>query len=254
MQKLLLMLAIILCTSSLALAEEESSRTLAQANNPLANIKTLNFHNYYLPSLYGADDASVNQMFIRYAQPIGRVLIRASLPITTISDGNGHYDSGVGNFNIFGSYLLTDPSESSQFGVGPMLSAPAGKSSLGTERWQAGLAAVAFIANNPKLQYGGLVTWQTDFAGNGNDKTNVMNVQPFVILQLGGGTYLRSSAVWTFDFENGGTNIPFGLGIGRITRIDKMVFNLFAEAQYTVFNDNFAGSKYQIFAGINTQF
>jgi len=250
--RLLLVFIIFLNVNNLSFAQDE--QTLRQANNPLANIKALNFHNFYLPSLYGADNASVNQLFIRYAQPIGRVLLRATLPVTTMNYGNGQYKSGLGDFNIFGAYLFSNPAAGNQFGAGPLLTAPTARSGLGPDRWQAGLAIIVFMATNPRLQYGGLITWQTDFAGNGNTHTNAMNVQPFAMWQLGGGTYLRSSSTWTFNFRNGGVNIPFGFGVGRVIPVDKTVFNLFVEPQYSVYNEKFAGAKFQIMTGINTQF
>ena len=92
------------------------------------------------------------------------------------------------------------------------------------------------------------------FAGAGDARVNTMNVQPFVIWQLGGGTYLRFTPISTFDFENRGANIPFGFGIGQVVRVNKTVFNLFIEPQYSVFNHNFMGSRFQIMTGINTQF
>jgi hypothetical protein len=49
----------------------------ANANNPLANMVALNVQNYYVPSLYGADE-SANTAWLRYA--LGRFLLRASLP------------------------------------------------------------------------------------------------------------------------------------------------------------------------------
>jgi len=253
--KLKLLPALIIILSMNILARAQSEEALKQANNPLASMKTLNFQNLHLPSLYGApDDASANQLFIRYAQPLGRVLLRATLPVTTINAGNGNYTSGLGDFNIFGAYLLSDPASSKQFGAGPLLVAPTAKDGLGPDRWQAGLAAVVFIASDPKIQYGGLVTWQRDFAGPGVAHTDIMYVQPFAMWQLGGGTYLRTSSISAFDFENSGINIPFGLGIGKIIAAGKTVFNLFVEPQYSVFNQKFAGSRYQILTGINTQF
>ena len=50
----------------------------AQANNPLADIRAFNLHNYYIPELSGTD-ANANNFILRYAQPFGKWLMRASL-------------------------------------------------------------------------------------------------------------------------------------------------------------------------------
>lgn len=231
----------------------QDNNAVEQANNPLANIKSLNLHNYYISSLYGAEDASANQTYIRYAQPIGRVLMRASLPIATSSIGD-NYNSGLGDTQIFGAYLFSDPSSSTQFGAGPLLVLPTGKTGLGAKKWQAGLSAVAFFGASKRIQYGGLVTWQMSFAGNGPSDVNMLGFQPMVMWQLGNGLYLRTTPLMSVDLENGGANIPFALGIGKVLPIDKLVFNLFIEPQYSVYNHKFTGSKQQLLTGINMQF
>ena len=52
----------------------------AQANNPLADFRAFNVHNYYIPEYSGNIDSSGNSMILRYAQPFGKWLMRASLP------------------------------------------------------------------------------------------------------------------------------------------------------------------------------
>ena len=83
-------------------------------------------------------------------------------------------------------------------GVGPLLVAPtATDDALGSGKWQAGAAFVIFDFASPKLQYGGLATYQRSFAGD-DDRSDVssMILQPLVFWQLGKGTYLRSSPAW----------------------------------------------------------
>ena len=65
-------------------SEASAADAAVQANNPLASIKTFNFHNYYVPKLSGLPDETSNTMWLRYAQPIGRFLVRASLPLSTV--------------------------------------------------------------------------------------------------------------------------------------------------------------------------
>jgi len=52
----------------------------ANANNPLADMVAFNIQNYYMAELYGTDETA-NTAWLRYAQPFGKWLMRASLPI-----------------------------------------------------------------------------------------------------------------------------------------------------------------------------
>jgi hypothetical protein len=265
MKKTIIILAIMLMGVSSILAQGENktekSNSAAQANNPLANMTAINLQNYYMPKFSNASGESyMNSTWLRFATPFakGKLLLRVSAPITTI----GNYDNitekvnttnGLGDANAFLSYnFISKPSAT--MGIGPLLSAPtATEAALGTEKWQGGLAFVAFIAKSPIFQYGGLVTWQTSFAGNENrPNTNMMAVQPFYFWQLGKGTYMRGAPIWTFDFENNNYNVPFALGIGKVVKVEQVMYNLFIEPQYSILSKGFQ-PQLQIFTGINIQ-
>jgi hypothetical protein len=72
-------------------------------------------------------------------------------------------------------------------------------------------------------------------------------------LQLGDGYYLRSTAIPTFNLESGDYAVPFGLGAGKVVRVDKVVFNAFIEPQFTFLHDGIGQPALQIFSGINLQ-
>ena len=237
-------------------AQGGDAETLKQANNPLANFRALNFQNYYASKLFGLPDDTSNTLWLRYAQPVGRWLIRASLPLNTFPVGGGATESGLGDFNIFGAYLLNKPDAPTSFGVGPLVALPtASDDALGTDKYQLGAAAVYFNAKSPQLQYGGLVTYQTDVAGSSNAAdVSLMALQPFAIWQLGGGTYLRSAPIWIVDFENERYNVPIGLGIGKVVKVGATVFNMFIEPQFTALNDGDRNPAFQTFIGLNLQF
>src|SRR5262245_6524388 len=55
------------------------AETLKTANDPMAAVKALNLQNYVISDLYGTD-ATANQFFVRYAQPFGPFLVRATMP------------------------------------------------------------------------------------------------------------------------------------------------------------------------------
>ena len=243
---------------SIAVAQEDKTAlndAEVQANNPLASIKTFNLHNYYVPKLTGLPDATSNTMWLRYAQPIGRFLIRASLPIPTVPTGRLSSTSGLGDLNAFGTYLAVNNAKTT-LGVGPLIAIPtATDENLGSGKWQAGAALIVFQVVSPQLQIGGLVTWQTSFAGDSDrSETNLMATQLFGIWQLGTGYYLRSTGIMAFNLKSGDYNVPFGIGVGKVLKLEKVVFNIFAEPQFTVLHNGAGQPEIQLFFGMNTQF
>ena len=102
---------------------------------------------------------------------------------------------------------------------------------------------------------GGLLTWQTDFAG-GDDRvdTNLMSAQVILTMSVGGGWYLRSTPLWTFDFESDSYLVPLGLGAGKVLKMGGAVVNAFIEPQVTVYHEGVGLPSLQVFAGLNFQF
>ncbi len=251
-----------LSISSLGLAQEkEEAGGAAQANNPLANMTALNFHNYYMPKLNDApNDAYLNTSWIRFAKPLskGKLLLRVSVPLSTVAIPDDtrtvNAENGLGDINAFMSYnFISKPNAT--VGIGPMISAPtASADALGTGKWQAGLAFVAFVVKSPQFQLGGLITWQTSVGGDADRAdTNNAAVQPFYFWQLGKGTYLRGAPIWYFDIENESYAVPIGLGIGKVIKVGNTVFNCFIEPQYSMLHKG-TQPQLQLFTGINLQF
>ena len=232
----------------------------AQANNPLANMTAFNIHDYYIGELTESDD-DANQMWVRFAKPFSiastQWLMRASLPLNTYpAPPDGSNETGLGDFNIFAAYLIDIGNPAISFGIGPQVTAPtATEDLLGSEKWSAGLANVLFNAKSPVFQWGYLLTWQASFAGD-DDRAdvNIGAFQPFAMLQLGSGWYLRSAGIWVYNFENDSYSIPLGLGAGKVISREKVVFNLFAEPQVSVVDDGAGYPEWQIFVGLNMQF
>jgi len=260
MKKIILFVGGILAVGLLHAQDKAASD--AQANNPLANSIALNFQNNYVPKLTNAPyEAYLNTTWIRYAQPFvkGKLLLRVSVPFSTVAvpnvaTGIVNTENGLGDMNAFLSYnFVSKPTAT--MGVGPMVTAPtAAENLLGSGKWQGGLAFVAFIAKSPVFQFGGLATWQASFAGDKNrPSTNFAAIQPFYFWQLGKGTYLRGAPTWVFNFKDDSYSIPLGLGIGQVLKMEKTVFNLFVEPQYTMLHKG-TQPQFQVFMGINLQF
>ncbi len=218
-----------------AQSNEEQASDAAQANNPLANMTALNFHNYYMPKINNAsNDTYMNNTWVRFAKPFvdGKFLLRVSAPINTIGTpvtafGTVETTNGLGDINAFLSYnFISKPTAT--VGIGPLIGVPTATDDvLGAGKWQGGLAFVAFIAKSPIFQFGGLITYQASFAGDEDrSNTNMAAVQPFYFWQLGKGTYLRGAPIWLFDFENEAYCVPLALGIGKVVNLGGTVFNL----------------------------
>lgn len=252
--------AIWLLLGPLTVSAQEGDGGAAQANNPLANSTAINIQNQYIGELTGVGK-SANQFYLRAAQPFdflgGRWIARATLPVNTFPTGsNLDYETGLGDFNIFAAYLFDVGNPGISFGFGPQLTVPsATQSGLGSDKWSAGFANVLFNATNPKFQWGYLLTWQASFAGDDDrDDVNVGAFQPFLFYQLQKGWYLRSSAIWSYNFENDAYTLPLGLGLGKVIKTEKAVVNMFVEPQYSVAKRGDGQSKWGLFTGVNFQF
>ena len=241
-------------------AENRDVKVAVQANNPLANMRALNLHNYYIGDLTGSG-YSANQAMLRYAQPLSlgntQWLLRATLPVKSFPvKANGATQHGLGDFNIFAAYLMDIGVPSVSFGIGPMLDLPtATDEKLGTKKYSAGVANVLFNATSKRFQYGYLLTYSHSFAGDSSrDTVNFGAFQPVMMLQLGGGTYLRSASIWTRDFEHDTYTIPLSLGIGQVVKHGKTAYNVFIEPQYSVADKGDGIAKWQVFTALNMQF
>lgn len=231
-----------------------SDEEVKRANDPMAKIKALNVQNYIVSSMYGLEGYSMNQLMVRYSQPVGNVLFRATMPFIVAAPPSEGPTTGAGDLNMFAIYSFPN-STGNKFGIGPTITAPTGTNNLGSGKWQAGISALAFFAKSHVVQIGSLLQWQTSFAGDEDrPDVNLLIPQVFFIWQLGGGIYARSTGIWTFNLNSGDYSVPLGLGLGKVVKAGKVVFNLFAEPQFTVLADGVGQPKFQTFVGFNTQF
>jgi len=248
----------VLAASTATAQEQPTDAEVAAANNPLANFVALNVQNYWVPQLYGFPDDTANHLWLRGVVPVDRWIIRASAPISTVPSFDPDIPdpvSGLGDINAFAAYVLTKPGATRMIGVGPLLAVPtATDDALGSGKWQGGAAALVFDFSSPTVQWGSLLTWQGSFAGDDDrDETSLLVFQPFILFQLGKGTYLRSTSLWAYNIEQSTYNMPIGLGIGKVVVTERKVYNLFIEPQFTFLHRGVGQPEVQIFAGINVQ-
>ena len=245
-------IALLISLTIYAQTDEEK----AQANNPLANTTAFNLQQYYSNNLSGDPEATSSTYWLRFATPTGRVLWRASLPISTYSSSTrGLDESGLGDFDLFAAYLAVSK-PTTTFGIGPSMSAPTATSELlGTGKWTAGAAAVVFHAFSKDFQAGGLAIWRTDVGGDKNrEDVNVFALQPFAFAQAGKGFYFRSAPTWNFNLNNGNYNVPLGIGVGKVLKIKNTVMNFFIEPQYSVLHNGDNQPLLQFYSALNMQF
>lgn len=258
MKRLLVFCAIFIAGNSWATNSQTGSA--AQANNPLANMTAFNMQNYYMGDVSGTDKEA-NQFWFRFATPFSlgesNWLLRASLPVNTYpAPPTGGHQTGVGDLNLFASWLIDTGNPAVSFGFGPQITAPtASEDAVGSGKWSGGLVNVLFDASDPKFQYGYLASWQHSFAGEDDrNNVNLATFQPFLFYQLGGGTYLRAAPIWVYNLHNDDYSMPVGLGIGQVIKRQKTVYNFFVEPQVSLADRGDGQPKWQIFAGLNLQF
>lgn len=81
-----------------------------------------------------------------------------------------------------------------------------------------------------------------------------MTFQPIPALSIGGGYYVRSSGIWSFDIENNKRLIPLGVGFGKVFKISDVIVNAFIEPQFTVYHYGTGLPSFQLYSGLNFQF
>ncbi|MDR5821247.1 hypothetical protein [Caballeronia sp. LZ043] len=252
--------AVALLTMNLPFAAlaQSAAEDANKSNNPLNLAASFNIQNFYTPSLFGVS-GHTNDFLLRPTIPVGPnslipvpEIFRLTVPVSTRPDPSGGYNTGLGDINLFDIFLLHGGE--TQIGVGPLVTLPtATDRTLGTGKWQAGLAAVVVNANKQRL-LGALVQWQHSFAGQSDRPTvQSLTTQPFIIWNFPEGWYLRSTGTWTFDLQHGSYYIPVGLGGGKAWKGGTTIYNLFVEPQYSVAHSGNV-PKWQIFAGLNMTF
>ncbi len=200
----------------------------------------VSLHNYYFPKLNGIPEESANTFWLRLVTPVWRLIPRVSLPIKVtpapdpIASGDNKI-TGIGDLNIFATFVVTPDDSPAMFGIGPIYTAPtASDDALGNGKHEIGVAVLT-VWTKGVILVGGLVNYQIGVGGDSNrPRTQFIAAQPFFMLQLGSGYYLRSAPIWFFDIEQPTYNVPFGLGAGKVLITEKVVFNLFIEPQFAV--------------------
>lgn len=257
-------LSVVLFVVSVALVsaqEQPTSETVAQSNNPLADLTAINFNDYYSTGFYNssamANVLNLQLVLIPVHHYIGLLhLIRATLPIETVPTGSTGYSSGIGDFVIQDAFKFSKPDAKLEWGIGPLFVLPTATSdALGAGKWQAGVAAVVVLLLPGGSVIGGGITWQISFAGEADrPDVNLATFQETLALAIGTtGFYISSSPIWMFDFENDRYLIPFSVGVGKVFIVDKTIINVAMEPQVTVYHKGEQQPTMQLFFSMSLQ-
>lgn len=244
-------------------AQEDDSRPasfdLREANNPLSEKSTINFHTNYLLKITGLGDDVANIGMFRYQQPYldGRLLFRVSLPMNTFPQGGDTYKSGLGDGDIRFTYSFIK-NEKVTAAIGPSMYFPtATNDALGAGKFVGGGNFTIFLGGD-RVQWGTSLDYQHAFASKSGDggRANIhrLMAQPTLYVHMGRGLYFRSSGMWQYNLENGDYNMPMGAGFGKILKAKGWVFNAFLEPQISFLNEGAGQGLFQLHGGLTVQF
>lgn len=239
-------------------AKTSGSSSSNSANDPTEPRFTVEYWNYYAPSL--------NQLNGDAENGIARVLIPFKIggiqqemhvipSIVTAAAATSGPRTGLGDTQIY-NFTLTKQDiglpEKVTFGIGPLIAVPTATSTnFGPNSLQGGVAG-AVIAPQSWGLLGVLATYQHTLWGA---RSEVTSVQPNVFYNLDQGYYLRSSAVMTFDTYSHTRVIPIGFGAGKVIQLaGGYTLNAYVEAQPSVYRAGVGAPRFQVFTGIKMQF
>lgn len=206
-----------------------------QSQNPVGNMISVPFEYWHYDGMPNDSSADfviakpvyplglgkynlINRFIIPYisidANIDGRVLGNVIIPPTNVSE------DGLGNIQYQGFVSPAEPGKVI-IGLGPVLDFPTHSSNLGSEKWSAGIAAVALTMPGNWV-IGALAQNMWSYAGPSDaPDVNKFLFQYFINYNLPNGWYLSTSPIITADWEKDNDNtwsIPFGGGIGKMCR------------------------------------
>jgi hypothetical protein len=239
-------------------AKTSDSSSSNSANDPTEPRLTLEYWNYYAPSL--------NQLNGDAENGLGRVLIPFTVggiqqemhfdpSIVTAPAATSGPRTGLGDTQIY-NFTLTKQDiglpEKVTFGIGPLIAIPTATSiNFGPDTLQGGVAG-AVIAPQSWGLLGVLVTYEHTLWGPSSEVTTV---QPNVFYNLDQGYYLRSSAIMRFDTYSHTSVVPVGFGAGKVIKLDHgYTLNIYFEAQPSVHRAGVGAPNFQAYTGIKLQF
>jgi len=210
---------------------------LAKASqNPIGNMVSLPLEVWHYDGITGG--RSANTLIAKPVYPVRvgnlNLINRFVIPYIGLDGGtsDGDFgsievpglptgDKGFGNIQYQAFFTPAQPGKVI-WGVGPVFEFPTNTENLGSDKWSAGIGAVA-LSMPGNWVIGGLVMNLWSFAGPSDaDDINKLIFQYFINYNLANGWYLTSTplitANWQADSDSRWT-VPFGGGVGRLVKI-----------------------------------
>lgn len=247
-----ILLSTVVLTQSLWADNAEDLAKAAQ--NPIANLISLPFQNNTNTGI-GSDDATQNILNVQPVWPVTlndewNLITRTIVPIVSQPDilTGEERVNGIGDTS-FTAFFSPSNSTDITWGIGPVFLLPtASHDTLGSEKWGAGISAVA-LAMPGKWVIGSLVSnvWST--GGSGEQDINLFTWQYFVNYNLDNGWYLTTAPIMTANWEADSDHrwtVPIGGGVGKLFKIGKQPINAQISAYNNIVTPDDYGADWQI--------
>ena len=254
-----------LCASLLgtqALVAQSTEDLAKAAQNPIANLISLPFQNNTNTGI-GANDETQNIMNVQPVWPVmlndeWNLITRTIVPIVSQPDiftGEGRVN-GIGD-TTFTAFLSPTDSGEITWGAGPVFLLPTATDDvLGSEKWGAGISAVA-LAMPGKWVIGSLVSNVWSVGGSGEQDINLFTWQYFVNYNMDNGWYLTTAPIITANWEADSDHrwtVPFGGGVGKLFKIGDQPINAQVSAYNNVITPDDFGAEWQVRAMVQFLF
>ena len=241
----------------------QSAEELAKAaQNPVANMISLPFQNNTNTGI-GANDETQNIMNIQPVWPVTinedwNLITRTIVPIVSQPDiltGEGRVN-GIGD-TTFTAFLSPKNSGDITWGAGPVFLLPtATDDTLGSEKWGAGISAVALVMPG-KWVIGSMVSNVWSVGGSGEQDINLFTWQYFVNYNMDNGWYLTTAPIITANWEEDSDHrwtVPLGGGVGKLFKIGNQSVNAQISAYNNVITPDDYGAQWQVRAMVQFLF
>ena len=254
-----------LCASVLTsngLYAQTAEELAKAAQNPVANMISLPFQNNTNTGI-GSNDETQNIMNIQPVWPITlnddwNLITRTIVPIVSQPDiftREGRVN-GIGD-TTFTAFLSPSNSQEITWGVGPAFLLPtASDDVLGSEKWGAGVSAVA-LAMPGKWVIGSLISNVWSVGGSGEQDINLFTWQYFINYNMDNGWYLTTAPIITANWEADNDHrwtVPFGGGVGKLFKIGNQPINAQISAYNNVITPDDYGAEWQVRAMVQFLF
>lgn len=234
-------------------AHGQSESDLAkQAQNPIANLISLPFQNNTNFD-FGPDERTQNVLNIQPVLPFKlnedwNLITRTIFPVTSLPLPNDGREDGLGD-TTFSAFFSPRGGGETTWGVGPIVLIPtATEDVLGSDLW--GLGASLVVLKQPgQWVIRSLFSNLWSFGDNDQgEKVNLFTWQYFINYNFDSGVYLTSAPIITANWEAESGNqwtVPFGIGIGKVTKFGKQPINGSIQGYYNVEKPQF-GADWQL--------